>query len=232
MAAPAGFGIIGVNFREEPGRTYAFAALGAGAPTGGGVGNILAGLTASAGRYVGRRFIGNEYADHSRRAWQYQYFIVAGVNTIPIIGGLLFIPREPTRTSAENRGIDWIGMITITVAISLLSFSVTQSGLESNGWGTPCPTSISLTSIRLTVRIDVVAVFAVSILMIPAFGLWEYYIDHHTKIPPTVKLGIFTRHHGSISAVLAISFMDWCGICVSLREVDQSPNIEFRDGCT
>ena len=38
IASPAGFGIIGVNFREEPGRTIAFAAPGAGAPIGAGIG--------------------------------------------------------------------------------------------------------------------------------------------------------------------------------------------------
>ncbi len=50
MASPAGFGIVGVSFREEPGRTIAFAALGAGSPMGATFGHILGGVIASAGR--------------------------------------------------------------------------------------------------------------------------------------------------------------------------------------
>lgn len=75
---------------------------------------------------------------YSRRGWQYFYLVIAGFNILPIVGGFIYIPREPNRTLAENRRIDWVGAATITLALSLLSFAITQSGLESRGWGTPC----------------------------------------------------------------------------------------------
>ncbi len=79
------------------------------------------------------------YADgRLRRGWQYLYFVIAGVNVVPIIGGLLFIPSESPRTASDNGRIDWIGAVMITIALSLLSFSITQIGLVQDGWKTPC----------------------------------------------------------------------------------------------
>ena len=49
MASPAGFGIVGVNFREEPRRTMAFAALGVGSPIGASFGHALSGVLATVG---------------------------------------------------------------------------------------------------------------------------------------------------------------------------------------
>jgi predicted cobalt transporter CbtA len=73
-----------------------------------------------------------------RRGWQHLYFIYAAFNVIPVIGGYFAIPPEPAKTDAENRKIDWVGAVLVTVAMSLLTFSITQSGLAEHEWRTPC----------------------------------------------------------------------------------------------
>ena len=44
MASPAGFGLIGTIFTNEPGRTIAFAMLALGNPVGAAVGMVVGGL--------------------------------------------------------------------------------------------------------------------------------------------------------------------------------------------
>jgi len=50
VASPAGFGIVGVTFQQEPARTVAFAAFGLGAPLGAACGTLIGGVIASIGR--------------------------------------------------------------------------------------------------------------------------------------------------------------------------------------
>ena len=73
-----------------------------------------------------------------RRSWRYIYFIIAGSNFIPIVTGLISIPSDRSRKREENRQVDWLGAGLITVGLSLLLFAVTQAGMESDGWRTPC----------------------------------------------------------------------------------------------
>ncbi|OCF39009.1 hypothetical protein I317_07185 [Kwoniella heveanensis CBS 569] len=182
ISAPAAFGITGTTFRTEPARTRAFAALGVGTPLGGVVGVMLGGVMAGLWR----------------KGWQYVFFMIAGSCLIPIIGGILFIPSDtrPPCTSTSKRKIDWLGAGLVTVGLSLLMFSVTQAGIEEEGWRTAY----------------IPAVFAFSIVILTVFGLWEHYAEHRTTTPPIVKLSVFTRHHWRVTAILGIIFCNWCGI--------------------
>lgn len=47
---PSAFGIVGVTFTQEPGRTIAFSAMGFGNPVGSALGQVFGGLIASSGR--------------------------------------------------------------------------------------------------------------------------------------------------------------------------------------
>jgi hypothetical protein len=51
LANPAGYGIIGSLFREEPLRTIAFATFGIGNPVGGLCGVMIGGAVADLGRW-------------------------------------------------------------------------------------------------------------------------------------------------------------------------------------
>lgn len=75
------------------------------------------------------------------RAWQYVFFILAGLSLFPVVGGVLSIPPEPSRKDNGNRRVDWMGAFLITAGLSLFSFALTQSGLVEKGWRTPCKSS-------------------------------------------------------------------------------------------
>nr|XP_018264134.1 uncharacterized protein I303_04014 [Kwoniella dejecticola CBS 10117]OBR86292.1 hypothetical protein I303_04014 [Kwoniella dejecticola CBS 10117] len=187
ISAPAGFGIIGTTFRTEPWRTTAFAALGMGTPLGAVLGEVLGGVIAGTGS----------------KGWQYLYFLLAGFGVIPIITGFFFIPKDDNHfpTLNAHRRIDWIGAVLVTIGLSLLLFSITQAGLMEKGWTTPY----------------IPPIFSASIILILIFGWWEYELENRpfrtNDIPPIVRLSIFTRHKGKISAILGIAFFDWMGVC-------------------
>lgn len=75
------------------------------------------------------------------RAWQYVFFILAGLSLFPVVGGVLSIPPEPSRKDNGNRRVDWMGAFLITAGLSLFSLALTQSGLVEKGWRTPCKSS-------------------------------------------------------------------------------------------
>ncbi|WVQ78178.1 hypothetical protein IAT38_000261 [Cryptococcus sp. DSM 104549] len=180
VALPAAFGIIGVTFDSEPGRTIAFSALALGYPVGGGPGQVIAGLVAGI----------------STRAWQYVFFIFAGITLFPLIGGAFAIPAEPPRSATTNRRIDWGGAFLITAGLSLFSFAITQSGLVEKGWATPY----------------IPVVLVISILLIIGFGFWEHFVASKTNIPPLAHLSIFSSKEWKVTAVLTLSFFAYIPI--------------------
>ncbi|WVW83432.1 hypothetical protein I302_105452 [Kwoniella bestiolae CBS 10118] len=182
ISLPAAFGIIGVTFSEEPGRTMAFSALALGYPVGGGPGMIFAGVVAGA----------------STRAWQYVFFILAGLALIPIVAGAFVIPHDPPKmlTATTNRRVDWLGAFLITAALSLFSFAITQSGLVENGWGQPY----------------IGACLGISIVMFFVWGFWEKWVVKNTTIPPLVNMSIFSRHQWMVTSILSLSFCGYLAI--------------------
>ncbi|WWC61414.1 uncharacterized protein I303_103997 [Kwoniella dejecticola CBS 10117] len=137
-------------------------------------------------------------------------------------------PQESEQVQSQekeqDRRIDWIGAVLVTIGLSLLLFSITQAGLMEKGWTTPY----------------IPPIFSASIILILIFGWWEYELENRRRIstlsgmasqslsmsdlgfksafrtndiPPIVRLSIFTRHKGKISAILGIAFFDWMGVC-------------------
>ncbi|WOO80487.1 Efflux pump terJ [Vanrija pseudolonga] len=133
VATPAGFGIIGVTFRQEPGRTIAFAVFGLGNPIGASVGVLVGGAVAGINAH----------------GWQYFHFVLGGLALIPLILGLFVIPRDLAKNQATDKRIDWLGGLLITAALCLFTFSITQSGIAPKGWGTPYIPALLATSIVL-----------------------------------------------------------------------------------
>ncbi|TXT04777.1 hypothetical protein VHUM_04045 [Vanrija humicola] len=132
VATPAGFGIIGVTFRQEPARTIAFAVFGLGNPIGSSVGVLVGGAVAGINAH----------------GWQYFHFILGGLTLIPLVLGLFVIPSDLANQETDKR-IDWLGGLLITAALCLFTFSITESGIAPNGWSTPYVPALLATSIVL-----------------------------------------------------------------------------------
>ena len=152
------------------------------------------------------------WADESG-TWKYLFYVCAGFALLPVISGYFLIPPEPARSATQNRRLDWIGAVVITIAMTLLSLSLTQSGTDPRGWKAPCG-SCHTAKAGLIRMLDVPALLVTSVALLLVFGYWEYWVERHTSIPPIVKLELFTRHHWRVTAVLVIAFLLWCGICV------------------
>jgi len=76
-----------------------------------------------------------------RHGWAYQFYILAGLGAISAGLGFLVVPEERCNNDkGGNRGmrVDWIGSVVSTMALSLMIFSVTQSGLVKGGWRNAC----------------------------------------------------------------------------------------------
>jgi MFS family permease len=126
IASPATFGIIGTTFRHEPARTIAFSILSMGSPLGATTGPILGGAVAEGG---GHR-------------WKDVFYILAGLNLVPLVLGGLTVPWDGKSVSGRKTvklsDIDWLGAGLVTTGMCIFVFSLTQSGVVEQGWRTPC----------------------------------------------------------------------------------------------
>lgn len=96
------------------------------------------------------------------------------------LAGILVIPPPPPtaqKAPAAKRSVasvDWIGAVLVTGGLFMLLFALTEG--NGIGWATP--------------RIP--ALIAVSLVIIGAFGYWQYYIE--TRLPhkaPLIKVSMF-----------------------------------------
>ncbi|KAI9635034.1 uncharacterized protein MKK02DRAFT_43710 [Dioszegia hungarica] len=121
IASPAAFGIIGVNIRQEPARTIVFAAFGLGNPMGAAFGCIIAGVMSSIGQ----------------GSWSYLFYLLAGAAIVLLVIAYFVVPPDPPSVSGKDLRIDWIGGALVTASVCLFTFSLTESGVASEGWKAP-----------------------------------------------------------------------------------------------
>lgn len=138
---------------------------------------------------------------------------------------MIVIPKEPKRVIVDRR-VDWVGGIIFSLGLGLLCFSITQSGLEARGWREPCECLLlrnwlplthdfSRENLRRTAHhVDVPSVFAISILILLAFGVLQWYLSR-TSFPPLISPSLFKRHNHMVTSVLIITFCTYNATGVS-----------------
>lgn len=57
---------------------------------------------------------------------------------------------------------------------------------------------------------DVAALFPISILILIAFGFWEYHVQRNSR-PPLIRLALFTRAKGRLAAMYLVGFIAMAG---------------------
>jgi hypothetical protein len=77
------------------------------------------------------------------QSWSYIFYLLGGIAAIPVVIGLLVIPKDVPQRIDEDRRVDWAGGLIVTTALCLFCFSVTESGIAPNGWATPRKTALS-----------------------------------------------------------------------------------------
>lgn len=111
LCMPSAMSIIAEHFPSGKLRNLAFALMGSGQPIGFGVGLLLGGV----------------FADTV--SWRWGFYSAAIANTSVL---LLSVRQLPTRTSEQQGvswhniffGIDWIGALTASAALALLSYAL------------------------------------------------------------------------------------------------------------
>lgn len=154
---PTAIGILGVTFGPGKAKNYAFATYSSGAPLGSVIGNILGGVV---GQYA---------------SWRWVLWILAILAAMVTVAGHFVIPMPKAQTQPLDlkNAVDWAGGATVTVAILVLLFALTEGNVV--GWATPwIPVLIVLAALLLT-----------------AFVFWQLYLEKKTTRRPLMKISIF-----------------------------------------
>jgi MFS family permease len=167
---PTAIGILGVTFPPGKAKNYAFATYSSGAPLGSVIGNILGGVV---GQYA---------------SWRWVLWILAILAATITIAGHFVIPQPQPRTQPMDlrNSVDWAGGVTITVAILVLLFALTEGNVV--GWSTPwIPVLIIL-----------------SLLLIAAFIFYQLHLENKTSRRPLIKISMF-RDYKIAAAMFAMA---------------------------
>ncbi|KZO95196.1 MFS general substrate transporter [Calocera viscosa TUFC12733] len=172
---PACLGILAKAFPLSHARSIAFATFSAGAPIGAAFGNVVGGIV-------------TQYAPIS---WRAVFFVMAGIGALTLVGAFFTFP--PDGVPPEDRRVDWIGALLITVGLVLFTFVLGEGEIAPRRWNTAY----------------IVALLVIGLFMIGCFIGWEYYIEFRTDRPPLMRLSLWTRAGGKFAAVQVIGFLAW-----------------------
>lgn len=169
---PTAIGILGVTFPPGKAKNYAFATYSSGAPLGSVIGNILGGVV---GQYA---------------SWRWVLWILAILAAIITVAGHFVIPQPKARTQPMDlkNSVDWAGGATVTIAILVLLFALTEGNVV--GWATPW----------------IPVLIVISFLLLAAFVYWQLYLEKKATRRPLIKISMFRDYKISAAMFAMMSF--------------------------
>ena len=169
---PTAIGILGVTFPPGKAKNYAFATYSSGAPLGSVIGNILGGVV-------------GEYA-----SWRWVLWILAILAAMITVAGHFVIPQPKPRTQPMDlkNSVDWAGGATVTIAILVLLFALTEGNVI--GWATPW----------------IPVLIVLSFLLLAAFVMWQMYLEKKTTRRPLMKISMFKDYKISAAMFAMMTF--------------------------
>lgn len=169
---PTAIGILGVTFPPGKAKNYAFATYSSGAPLGSVIGNILGGVV---GQYA---------------SWQWVLWILAILAAMITVAGHFVVPQPKPRTQPMDlkNTVDWAGGATVTVAILVLLFALTEGNVV--GWATPW----------------IPVLIVISVVLLAAFVMWQIYLEKKTTRRPLMKISMFKDYKISAAMFAMMSF--------------------------
>ncbi|TXT04304.1 hypothetical protein VHUM_04191 [Vanrija humicola] len=202
--------LVGSFMHSGPGLIVTRAMAGAGASMGipSGMGIIASNLhgrqraTAfacfGAGAPIGAgtgMVIGGLLTAYASQTWRALLWIFTGLAAVIATFALLYVPADKQKGPGYDRRIDWLGAAMVTSGLVLLQFTVSDGVSAPRGWHEPY----------------VPALFSVSIILIGAFFVWQWYLINKTTFPPLLRLALFTRARGRLGAYYFVGFVAWTG---------------------
>ncbi|WVR05117.1 hypothetical protein IAU60_002129 [Kwoniella sp. DSM 27419] len=184
----------------------ALAGIGAAMTTPSAVGIIAGNFTGkarstafasfSAGAPVGGAIgliIGGLFVSYVKNTWRGALFMLAGLAFAVIPIAYFVIPVDVAHTT--DKRVDWTGAALVTVGLVLLMFVISAGESAPHGWKTGY----------------IIALLIVGVLLIVGFFVWERHVVNKTTRPPLMRLQLWTRANGRLSAVYFIGFVAWMG---------------------
>ena len=169
---PTAIGILGVTFPPGKAKNYAFATYSSGAPLGSVIGNIIGGVV---GQYA---------------SWQWVLWILAILAAMITVAGYFVVPQPKPRAQSMDlkNAVDWAGGATVTVAILVLLFALTEGNVV--GWATPW----------------IPVLIVISVVLLAAFVMWQLYLEQKTTRRPLMKVSMFKDYKISAAMFAMMSF--------------------------
>ncbi|WVR05116.1 hypothetical protein IAU60_002128 [Kwoniella sp. DSM 27419] len=137
--------------------------------------------------------IGGLFVAYVKYSWRSALFFLAGLATLVVILTYLLVPNDSSHT--DDPRIDWLGAALVTSGLVLLQFAISDGQGAPNGWKTSY----------------IIALLIVGPVLIAAFFFWERHVIDKTTRPPLMRLQLFTRAKGRLSAMYFIGFVAWMG---------------------
>lgn len=169
---PTAIGILGVTFPPGKAKNYAFATYSSGAPLGSVIGNILGGVV---GQYA---------------SWRWVLWILAILAAMVTVAGHFVVPPPKPRTQPMDlkNSVDWAGGATVTIAILVLLFALTEGNVV--GWATPW----------------IPVLIVIAFLLLAAFVMWQLYLEKKTTRRPLIKISMFKDYRISAAMFTMMTF--------------------------
>ncbi|CDO69413.1 hypothetical protein BN946_scf184791.g8 [Trametes cinnabarina] len=203
---PTGISIFANHFESGPTKNRAIAALGAGQAVGyivglvgGGrraVSDLDSGLKATRGLTVTAHAGG--FLCQDEKLWPVIFYIQGGLAAVFFVLGVITIPSD-VHHKRYTKGIDWVGAALSVGGVGLLTFVLSESTTVSRGWKTPW----------------VPALLVVSLLILVAFVVWEWYRERR-DMSVIMPVSLWTKPGTKMAPTIAVVFLAWASYnCMS-----------------
>lgn len=122
-------------------------------------------------------------------SWKWVFGVTAIMAGLITVAGFFLIPRPPPPDpDVVLPTVDWIGAALITVGLTALMFALTEGNVV--GWTTPF----------------VPALIVVSVVVVIAFGFWQWWLEHRSSRKPLMKMSMFGNLRFTIGLVIFLVF--------------------------
>ncbi|WWC90113.1 uncharacterized protein L201_005046 [Kwoniella dendrophila CBS 6074] len=135
--------------------------------------------------------VGGVFVSYVKHTWRSALWFLAGLGFAASIAAYMVIPWDKSHTS--DKSIDWIGAMLVTSGLVLIQYVISAGETAPQGWKTS--------------YIIIFIILGVGLLI--AFFLWEKRVINKQIKPPLMRLQLFTRSNGRLSAVYFIGFASW-----------------------
>ncbi|KAI9061391.1 MFS general substrate transporter, partial [Trametes sanguinea] len=142
--------------------------------------------------------VGGGFLCQSEKLWPVIFYIQGGLAAVFFVLGVITIPSD-AHHKRYTKGIDWVGAALSVGGVGLLTFVLSESTTVSRGWKTPW----------------VPALLVVSLLILVAFVVWEWYRERH-DMSVIMPVSLWTKPGTKMAPTIAVVFLAWASYnCMS-----------------